>query len=252
MFQILVSTIDNRFLGRLAGIPFDCLVINQLFEDAACASGENVLSYREVGLSRSRNRALDIATGDICLISDDDVDYLPEIDRVIESVFQKNPDADIITFQIQTPDGQLFKRYRNKKFWHNKRTVMSVCSIEIAFKREAVVSAGLRFDERFGLGANFPTGEEIIFLCDALDKKLNVLYYPAPIVIHSLDSSGSRLRNNSNLIEAKGAMFLRIFGIYSYFVSFVFAQRKYRASEFGLAGFYFKMLRGAKQFRRLL
>lgn len=252
MFQILISTTDSKFLARLNNVPTDYLVINQLINDSACVGGPSVLSYRELGLARSRNRAIDMATGDICLISDDDVEYLPEIVSVIQLAFEENPDADIITFQIEAPDGRPFRRYRDSRFWHNKRSVMSVCSIEIAFRRRSVLAAGLRFDERFGLGSCFPTGEEIIFLCDAIDRGLRALSYPSPIVIHPLETSGARLRDNSRLIEAKGAMFFRIFGIYSYLVSLLFALKKYRGSGFGLFRFYATMLRGGEKFRQFI
>lgn len=252
MFQILISTTDSKFLARLNNVPTDYLVINQLINDSTSVGGPSVLSYREIGLARSRNRAIDMATGDICLISDDDVEYLPEIVSVIQSAFDQNPDADIITFQIEAPDGQSFRPYREGPFWHNKRSVMSVCSVEIAFRRKAILASHLKFDERFGLGACFPTGEEIIFLCDAIDKGLKILSYPSFIVTHPLETSGARLRNNPQLIEAKGAMFSRIFGIYSFFISFLFAQRKYRGSGFSLLRFYATMLRGAEKYRRTL
>ena len=211
---------------------------------------ENLYEYTERGLSRSRNHALGHATGELCLLSDDDLYYKENIESLITHAFEENPTADIITFQIETPDGKPYKNYKTESFWHTKRTVMRVASVEIAFKESAIEENHLRFDENFGLGATFPTGEENIFLSDALDRKLKVLFVPLPIVIHPLESSGGDF-NNAKLIQAKGAMLERIFGVSGYAVSFLFALKKYRLSSYSLFGFFRLMIQGAKNYRDL-
>ena len=211
---------------------------------------ENLFEYAERGLSRSRNHALSHAAGEICLLSDDDLYYKENIESLIIQAFEENPTADIITFQIETPEGKPFKNYKTEPFWHTKRTIMRVASVEMAFKRNAIEESHLRFDENFGLGAEFPTGEENIFLSDALDKKLKVLFVPLPIVIHPLESSGKDF-NNVKLIQAKGAMFERIFGLSGYGVSFLFALKKYKLSSYSLFGFFGLMMQGTKRYHKL-
>ncbi len=250
-FQILISTVNRRFLKRDFSLNIPHLIINQQSRDEADGSpAENLFDYDERGLSKSRNHALDHAEGKICLISDDDLTYKEDIESIILHSFEQHPDADIITFQIETPDGQLRKKYKTKAYWHNKRTVMKVSSVEITFRKSAIDQSNLHFDENFGLGAAFPTGEENIFLADALDKKLKILSLPIPIVSHPLESSGKNF-DSRQLIQAKGALFERIFGLKSYIVSFLFACRKYKMSKFSLFAFYGLMLRGAKTYRRM-
>jgi glycosyltransferase involved in cell wall biosynthesis len=204
----------------------------------------------ERGLSKSRNRALSLAQGDICLIADDDISLLPEYKERILSEFRANPEADIITFQIRTPDGGFFKdNYGTDPHWHTLRSIMRVCSIEIAFRRERVLKSGIRFDERFGLGAEFPTGEEAIFLADAIRAGLRVRYVPVPIVVHGRESSGAAFARNPRLIKAKGAMFLRLFGVWSMPISLLFAAMKYKRSEMSFFYFVRCMLNGMREFR---
>ena len=212
------------------------------------SSQENLFEYTERGLSKSRNHALGHAAGEICLLSDDDLYYKEDIEDIVIQAFEENPSADIITFQIETPEGKPFKNYRTEPFWHTKRTIMRVASVEMAFKRNSIEENHLRFDENFGLGAAFPTGEENIFLSDALDQKLKILFMPLPIVIHPPESSG-RDFDNAKLIQAKGAMFERIFGLSGYGVSFLFALKKYRLSNYSLFDFYGLMTQGAKNYR---
>ena len=241
---------DSKFQKRNCQIDAPYLVIDQTeMKSINNGNSAEIYNYKERGLSRNRNHALEHAKGEICLLSDDDLEYKKNIKNIILEAFDSNPNADIITFQIETPEGKPFNNYSEKQLIHNKRSIMRTASVEIAFKRISIEKADLRFDENFGLGAEFPTGEENIFLSDALDKGLNVLYIPEPIVIHPAESSGQDY-NDSRLVQAKGAMFERIFGWQGYGVSFLFALKKYKESKYSLLGFYSLMLKGAKKYRR--
>jgi len=76
---------------------------------------------------------------------------------------------------------------------------------------------------------------------------LKLLYLPTPIVIHPQESSGAAF-NDAGLIQAKGAMLQRIFGIKSYAVSLLYAAKKYQMSGFSLFHFYKLMLQGAREY----
>lgn len=249
-FEILVSTIDDRCFKLENKIPFNVLFINQLIKKKKSNFvKDNLFSYAGKGLSKSRNKALEKATGSVCLISDDDVSYKENIDKILLGYYDEFPHADIITFQIETPDGGQFKKYKDKVFWHNERTIMRVSSIEISFKRDSIVEKKITFDEEFGLGAKFATGEEVIFLHDALKKGLKILYVPVPIVIHPKESSGGNFKDNPSLIKAKGAMFYRMFGWKSFFISLLFSFKKYRLSGYSLIKFYSFMAEGKKEYK---
>jgi len=256
-FQILVSTVDNNFniLRNLKRNDLNALIINQLIsinKENSIKTSKNIkiLSFKEKGLSKSRNKAIEYAEADICLITDNDVEFMENLKEKILHAFKENPDADILTFKILTPEGDEYKKYSKKSFYHNKRTIMKVSSIEIAFKREKIIKHNIKFDENFGLGTDFPTGEENIFLADALKKGLKVKYVPISIVIHPRESSGSNY-NNEVLIKAKGAMFYRIFGIKGYFISLLFALKKFKYSKkYNLFSFYKFMLKGIKEYKK--
>jgi len=248
-FQVLISTVDGRYLKRNNPLSTPHLIINQLTNSRPIsAKSENLFEFIERGLSRSRNHALDLAKGEICLLSDDDLGYKENFEEIVIKTFEQNPTADIVTFQIETPEGKPFKNYSAKTFWHNKRSIMRVASVEIAFRRSSIQEKGLRFDENFGLGAEFPTGEENIFLSDALDRDLKILSIPIPIVIHPQESSGAAF-NDPRLLQAKGAMFERIFGSKGYAVSFIFALKKYKQSNYSLYHFFKLMIQGAREHR---
>ena len=251
MFKILISTVDDKFMKRKYIPKCEYLLINQLInKDNSDYKLSNVFSFKEKGLSKSRNKALELCDGDIALISDDDVEYVENLQEIIIRAFEENRDADIITFQVKIPDGKLFKEnYKNFKFTHNIKTIMRVSSIEIAFRINSIKEKNLQFDESFGLGTQYPTGEEAIFLYDAMRKGLKIIYLPIPIVYHPKESSGGMFKNNPILIKAKGAMFYRIFGIKSYLISLLFACKKYKISNYSFFEFFSYMLEGIKKYK---
>lgn len=250
--QILISTVDDKFLDRAYSPPTDYIVINQLLNKKKSSYIENNLfSYKEKGLSKSRNRAIEHCESDIALLSDDDVKYLENVQETVIKTFEENPDADIITFQFLKDENTLYKtNYKKETFWHDIYSLARVSSVEIAFKVDKIKNLNICYDEQFGLGSPFPTGEEYIFLSDSLKKGLKILYVPVPILIHEEISSGGQFLNNNVLIESKGALFFRIFGSKAYFISLIFAFRKYNLSNIGFVKFYKLMLNGIIKYKR--
>jgi hypothetical protein len=252
-FAIFISTMNGMLKKGVDHFSERVIVINQ------CSNpGDDASSFRnfaEAGLSLSRNRVIETAAResiDIALIADNDVTFIDGIEERIVGAFCDYPEADIITFQALTPEGGLLKDgYKSQIHWHDSRSVAKVSSIEIAFNVDSVVRSGIRFDERFGLGAAFPTGEEFIFLTDALRKGLKILYVPAPIVIHPKTTSGGRYAENPWLIQSKGAMIYRVFGAIAYFVCVLFAMRHYKEANISILKCYGLMLSGIRSYKTL-
>ena len=252
-FRILISTTDDKFLERTYSPPADYIIVNQLLnKEKSSYSENNLFSYKEKGLSKSRNRAIVHCNSDIALISDDDVEYLENLEEIIKKTFEENPNADIITFQFLKDENTLYKKnYKKEKFWHDIYSLARVSSVEIAFRVDKIKNKNITYDENFGLGSTFPTGEEYIFLADALKNGLKILYVPIPILIHPDESSGGQFLDNPLLIESKGALFYRIFGLKSYFITFIFALKKYKIANITLIQFYKLMLQGIKKYKKL-
>lgn len=247
--QALIATTYGNFFKANKTCKYEHLVIDQAESAFFEPDRPNYYWLDLFGLSKSRNFALSVATGEYCLVADDDVTFIDNVEQYIIDAFEKTG-ADILTFQIKTPGGNYFKNYSSKPFKHTKMSLMRVSSIEIVFNRDSISRSGLLFDERFGLGALFPTGEETIFLCDALDKGMSICYIPMPIVIHPAESSGGNFHQNTRLIESKGAMFYRIYGAYAYIIAILFSLKKYHLSGFSFIKFYFSMLAGISNFKK--
>jgi glycosyltransferase involved in cell wall biosynthesis len=167
-------------------------------------------SMRKKGLSKNRNNALKFAKSDICVICDDDFSYVNNFEKTILKAYEDYPDSDIITFQALDEIGDFHGKIYNKVFRHNWRTILSVNSSMITYKKSSLDKNNVKFDENFGLGTKWCVGEENILLSDCLKKKLNILQYNKPIVIHSKESSGLDYRDE--LIKSRPVVFYRMFG----------------------------------------
>lgn len=221
--QILMSTVNAQFAPSRAGLDGSIfVVVNQIIstdgDETECkkyGTRHKVFAAleerRESGVARSRNRAIDLATEDICLLGDDDQIYFPDtIDRV-ERAFSMHPEADIITFMEKTPEGNLRKSYPKQPMRHSVLSVMRVREPEIAFRLSSIQRFGLRFDEDFGF-SKYVIGEGYIFLVDAIKKGLKVMFVPEVISIHPAESTAAIGSTEKNVMYSKGAMFRRALG----------------------------------------
>ena len=141
------------------------------------------------GLTKSRNNAIRTATGDICVIADDDVRYTNDYFDTIIDVYEVNA-VDVACFKIKTTDGQPeYKKYPDRIVDVTSLQSYSPSSIEITFRLKPVIERGLCFDERFGLGSWLNGGGENLFVYDAINSGLKVKFFPVYIVQHPFEST---------------------------------------------------------------
>ena len=252
-FQVLISTYKSRvfknipLVNRLA--KSNHIIINQKPDTSGLSGNLKVINSDDVGLVKSRNMALSHASGDICLVGDYDIQYLSDFKETITNAFSEIPDADVITFQIVATNGSSYKKYKNKVFKHNYRSILKVSSVEMAFKLESIKKNAIKFNEKFGINAKYVSGEEPVFLRDCIKKGLSAYHYPVFICKHPVESSGKNFKNYENL-KAKGAMLREIFGVFGCALSVLFLVKNYKR----INGFYRSaviMLRGAIENRKV-
>lgn len=166
------------------------------------------------GLSRNRNNALEHAGSDICMIADDDCKYTDsQIDTIIKT-YERSMGADLICFEAIASDGTPLKKYPNESMEYSDavRSGYYPSSVEITFRRSAVVGR-IEFNELFGLGsAHLNCGEESVFLHDALRKGLVAVFVPEVICTTSTDTTGIRFLSDIKAQRSKGAVFRYVYG----------------------------------------
>ncbi|MEG1916212.1 MAG: glycosyltransferase [Muribaculaceae bacterium] len=192
-----------------------------------------VITMQEKGLSRNRNNAIDNASGDICLIADDDLKYNPmHLSKIIE-IFEAHPTVQLATFKYTSGAEQ--KWYPSYSFdLRQMPRNYYVSSIEIAFRLSAV-KGKIAFNELFGIGAPvLGAGEEEMFILDALKKDIHCMYFPLEIVRHNGASTTNKNTANPSVLMARGAYSWRRFPHTCRLRAFIIAWRlhKYNNVEF--------------------
>ncbi len=231
--QVLVATMnqnDHSLLDKM-NIQSDAIIINQCNENfAKSIKNDNFhikwVNSDERGLSRSRNMALKKATGDICILADDDLEYVANYNDIILDQFKLYPDADIIAFQVEGIES-IFKNYYPKQRKTGFLNSMKISSVEIAFRLDKIKSAGVQFNELFGAGAKYCMSEENIFLAECLKKGLTINYVPLKIANLHIGKSTWFNGYNRDYFISRGAAFTAMSNFFSILFIVQFSIRKY-------------------------
>lgn len=217
--QILISTygcrINNLNLRIIRNVSY--IIVHQKYEEGcleqiAYFQGRDDIIYIKtdsVGLTCSRNIALEHFNADVGLISDDDVEFMDDIYHKIVNEYNGKTGVKLFKIIISN-DTREFRLYPKGNKKYSKIDLLRVCSIEITFSKD-VIDKGLRFDERFGIGGEFICGEESVFLKQAYDLNIPIEYINIPIAYHQEYSTATGVVTDK-ILEAKGAVYNVIFG----------------------------------------
>lgn len=261
--EILISTMHKSGLEFLEGMFVNSelknqhlLIINQTTEDCLLSSSNpkiRVINSFERGLPQSRNLAIKNAREAICLISDDDVVYEKGFEDIILKAHSRHELADMVTFKMTDFEGQTYRDYPDI-LWHDEDTIRTANSVVISFKRERLLKQNVEFNDNFGLGTVFQTGNEYIFLRNALKKKLKLLFEPKIILSHPKFNSGTDV-GSDKILYARAAIFYKYSGLLGYLrlLKHVFSLHKLKRIKSD--EFWSKLhvgLRGIRDYKRLV
>lgn len=146
-----------------------------------------ILNQKKKSLSYAKNLGMRVSKGLLVSFLDDDIIIGKKYLINIFLFFKKNKNIDIVFGSIKLKKKKLFySRYMNNieskiNFLNLKKCLASA----MIYKKNA---KQLKFDERFGLGAPYPSSEEtdLIFNC-LIKKKFEIKYYPKIDLIHPDD-----------------------------------------------------------------
>ena len=221
--QFLISTLGERIaqaakvlLPPVEGVSY--VVVwqrNGIGSDALPAELKeredvSIVEDNGKGLARSRNIALENATADLLVITDDDNRYDTTAIELIRNAFEKHPTAGLIQFQALSMEGKPLRNYPAFPYTYETRPRGTYfCSVELVMRRKANLP---RFDERFGLGAELGCGEEEVFVHEAVKRGVKMIYVPQPLVRTDGATTGGRFLTDAKVQKAKGAVLCILHG----------------------------------------
>lgn len=213
--EVLMSCMhqqDDKLVqnARLTG---DVLIINQCDQDGYAeydtqTGRVRMFFSKERGLTKSRNMAIEKARADVCLVCDDDEVFVPGYEEAILKAYKENPQADLIIFKMVNRPPSFADRVMRLRF----PQTMKVSSWQISFRRERLLSSGVRFDELLGAGTGNGAEEELKFLLDCERTGLRIYYVPVEIASVAQSSSTWFGGFDETFFENRGATTRYILG----------------------------------------
>lgn len=250
--EVLLSVLklDEKKLKKM-NIKTDCVVINQCDEDSYKKNKNfKIYSYTERGISISRNRCLEKATGDIVILCDDDVIYKDDYEKIILEEFKNNKEADVIFFNLETINREAKLNKKNKRL--HIYNSLKYGSSNIAFRREKVIENNIKFNTLFGSNKYFKNGEDTLFIVDCLRKGLK-LYSSTKLIgtVNHAESTWFKGYNEKYFFD-KGALFCAISKPLRKLLYLQYLLRyKNTYKELGFIRAYKCMEKGSKEYMKL-
>jgi GT2 family glycosyltransferase len=140
------------------------------------------------GLSRARNAALARLDTPWVHFPDDDCTVPPDVLERLGEVLQRHPEAGFVAARILSPEGapvMVGMDERERRLSSPADTLATVMSPGLFVARRVLERVG-GFDERFGVGAEWPSGEESDLLFRAFAAGEHGVYAPSLVVHHPL------------------------------------------------------------------
>jgi hypothetical protein len=253
--QVLMATMhqEDTSLIKKANIRSNSIIANQhdKFDYKIVKEynrAHHFYSFAERGVGLNRNNALIRATKPICLIGDDDIVYVDNMEQIVLNEFSKTT-ADVIIFDIDIIEKDVVRKKIKKDHNVNYFNYMKHGGPKIAFRTESVLKAGINFSLYFGGGAKYGSGEDSLFLKSCLDNQLKVVYRSKNIGTVYNDGSSWFNGYNEKYLFDRGALFKAMSKkLYIVYILQFVIRRKKLFGNFSYSFMIKKMLEGARSF----
>ncbi|HFQ5395549.1 TPA: hypothetical protein ACGUP1_004374 [Vibrio vulnificus] len=245
--DVLVSTYGDRLSSFLNLMPPEVegvryLIGHQEYQQSIFMTDmiqrDDIVYYSldSIGVTKSRNYLLKKSDADIVYFCDDDISLVSDFYVILRKYHNDNA-ASVITFPIATESGEMRKKFPKNNTYRSRFSILSVGTIEISLKGNAVLLS--EFPEDMGAGEAFPIGDEAVFLSGFLNLDCKIYFVNKVICSHPEDSSGSQLTVSA--AYSRGLTLRRVFHGGSYFLVLPFFLL--RRKLFNINGSYMKGLK---------
>ncbi|KAF2342042.1 glycosyltransferase family A protein [Flavobacterium tistrianum] len=168
---ILIDQNDVINLSSLTDLYKNDLILNHYKTDVK-------------GLSKAKNKGIELARGELITFPDDDCTFYPNTISSALTFFEENPTADIVFGSVWYGD-----LYKNNQF-DVENKLLKLNSFNFSFYYSAITCftriKSIRFDENYGVGSRISSGEELDYVINSINSNYNVYYYSLIQVWHPI------------------------------------------------------------------
>jgi glycosyltransferase involved in cell wall biosynthesis len=257
-FEVLVATMNqiDESLYKKMNLQMDAVIANQCdrndYKEYSINGNKiKIISTTGRGVGKNRNIALLNATADIILFADDDMVYEDKYQKGVISAFESLPDADIILFNIEKTikekNDYIIKSIDRVRIYNFLR----YGTLRIACRRDGILKANLWFSLLFGGGAQYSSGEDSLFLREALRKGLKIYKYPFKIAITSNDTSTWFKGFNKKYFKDKGVFLANAFPFLKYLMCIYYSIKcKKYTKDYNSFQIFNMILKGIREYEK--
>lgn len=236
--QVLMSVMNQKdhSIIKRSNIRGDAIIINQCeeFKKEVLRSQHGVVQFfhfDEKGVGLSRNNALMRADADVVLFSDDDITYVDDYIEIVERAFRVNPGADILMFNVLSDNPSRPSASHSKTFRIRKFNSLKYGTYRMAVRLDAIRKKNINFSLLFGGGAKYSSGEDSLFIFDALNAGLKILAIPKTIARVSHEKSTWFSGYDDKFFYDKGVLYGFLSPTFAKPLCMQFVLRKYSTFE---------------------
>ena len=213
--QVLVATMHQEDISLVEkmNIHCDAVIANQADRNEILTeNGVTIITTNTRGVGLNRNIALLAADAEILLFADDDVVYFDDMAQKVVAAFDENPKADVLVFGMDiTQNGQVTERRRLKNGRLGVWNSMRFGTYRIAARRSRLLQHNIMFNQNFGGGCPFSSGEDSLFLKACFDAGLKVYGHEYVLGTCAKDTSTWFVGCNEKYFYDKGVLMRYLF-----------------------------------------
>lgn len=256
-FEVLCTTMFQKDLSKYKemNIQTNAVFANQ--DDRHEYIKENIngneikmitTPYRGVG--KNRNIALMHSKADIMLFSDDDMTYVDGYEDVVIKAFESLPEADIIIFNIDKIGSNTKRRINIKVKRVRLYNVLNYGFPRVAIRRTSLERSNLWVSTLFGGGAKYCSGEDNLFLVNAIKKGLKIYTSPSYIGGVNIRTSSWFTGFNEKYFFDNGAWLEASFPILKHLLVWYFIIKFYKKTQLSIINILKLHYEGMKAFQK--
>lgn len=258
-FEVIVATMNQKDLSlwKKMNISSNTIFVNQAGKHAyevERVEGRTVkmLTTDTKGVGRNRNLGIALSTADVLLFSDDDLTYIDNLESEVLAAFNELPNAEMIIFSCNdVKSGKVVNTIQNKKSKARLFNSLKHGACTLAIRRETLLKYNLSFNEMFGGGTDFSSGEDTIFIKECFDHKVRIYKHDLVIADISVDRSSWFNGYNEKLFYDKGILLKRLFPAMFLLYAFYYSVKFSKISRISFWTILYWILIGARNFKTL-
>lgn len=233
--QVLVATMHQKDLSIKDKMNIRCgaIIANQADRNEILEEDDlKMITTKTRGVGLNRNIALLASEADILLFADDDIVYNDDMPQAVIAAFRDNPQADVMVFGMDmVKNGSVFERRHLNKRRLRVFNAMRFGTYRIAVRRKALLKANILFNQNFGGGCPFSSGEDSLFLKACFDRGLKVYAHEYVLGTCAKDTSTWFVGYNEKYFYDKGVLMCSLFPRIPHVMALYFAIRFKRQTK---------------------